>query len=156
MTTISTNTNVSSTTHWTGDAFKSSGYALLFTSLLFFLLTLNILGIPVVSFLFQSISAAVSIVASKVFDAKGMVLLGDTYGNKIFVVNGNNDDYCNVDDDDYNDHAGLTTTINTTNSTSINDPSKLPLTVVLPLTSIPTLIWLVVKYVSLRLHLGRN
>ncbi len=118
---------------WTGEASTSSGIILISTSLLMFLVSANILNIAEGILPFSS-----HLVCLERKSTDFLVLTIQQF-LRHFTSDDGEDESSEYDSSNYYE-AGV----------------GLPLSVVLPLTIIPTLVWLIVKYVSLRLHLGRN
>ena len=111
---------------WTGDASPSSGIALISVSVVMFLLSFNIIGL----FSFECFQFHQSM--NTVLNA--FIQIPATYQKM-----SNTDNLGDVD-----------------RESDMDDDTLLPLALLLPLSSITALFWLIVKYVSLRLHLGRN
>lgn len=117
---------------WTGEASTSSGIILISTSLLMFLVSANILNIAQGILPFSSHLVCVERISTE------FLVLTIQQFLRHFISDDGEGEVSEYDISNY--EAG----------------AVLPLSVVLPLTIIPTLVWLIVKYVSLRLHLGRN
>jgi hypothetical protein len=128
--------------NWKGDASKSSGVTLVLISILSFLLSLNIIGLLPLSLKLFPIPMSINDIIQTVFPITSTTLAATAAAAAS--VTTNND--MNIDID--------ITNTNTNTNMMINE--TLPMSLLLPLTTIPTLFWLIVKYVSLRLHLGRN
>eukprot|EP00551_Chaetoceros_affinis_P011007 CAMPEP_0203662220 /NCGR_PEP_ID=MMETSP0090-20130426/262_1 /ASSEMBLY_ACC=CAM_ASM_001088 /TAXON_ID=426623 /ORGANISM="Chaetoceros affinis, Strain CCMP159" /LENGTH=126 /DNA_ID=CAMNT_0050524977 /DNA_START=22 /DNA_END=402 /DNA_ORIENTATION=+ len=118
----------------------STGIILIFTSLLLFLLSLDAVGLISILGALQKLQSQLILPPEEPpspMDEKLLPLWWTSFGN-------------------YN----LNDFIISQPSSSLLSPSQisaaLPLSVLLTLTSIPALSWLMIKYVSLRLHLGRN
>ncbi len=129
--------------NWTGEASTSSGIVLLSASFLLFLLSLDMVGLFSIGGALQSQLSLLEplMMNSEKFQFKWQqeqrwwTDWGLGFGSGF---DSNND----------NSHVSP--------SSSELASFNLPLSVLLSLTSLPALSWLIIKYVSLRLHLGRN